>query len=263
MGLSLLCGMFNLRLGHWWGSGTEPNQRSGAPKRQKMFQKLGHALSRGFPVQMHFLDEFFARFHGTARRNWYLTDGGHFENTGCYELVRRRVPFIIVLDNGEDPAYQFEDVSALVRKARLDFGAEIRFLGEDEMKNLSDQLRPLFGPLSSLAAMRSNGNTTEWSRSCAALATVTYADQPAGPSSVILLIKPVMRGDEPQDVLQYALAHRPFPQQPSANQFFDEAQWESYRKLGEHIGNKVFGPCLAGASRGTWLPRSFDPAPFL
>src|SRR5207247_5742670 len=53
-------------------------------------------------------------------------DGGHFDNTGVYELVRRRVGVIVLCDNGCDPDYRFDDLGNLARKLRTDFGAELR-----------------------------------------------------------------------------------------------------------------------------------------
>ena len=67
------------------------------------FFELGsRLLAKVLPVQMCLLTEFFGRFHGPARRHWYLSDGGHFENTGCFELIRRRVPFIVCSDAAQD-----------------------------------------------------------------------------------------------------------------------------------------------------------------
>lgn len=57
--------------------------------------------------------------------------------------------------------------------------------------------------------------------------------------SSLVLAKPTLVGDEPEDVTNYAKTHETFPQEPTSDQFFDEAQWESYRKLGEHIGTKL------------------------
>ncbi|MBI2537923.1 MAG: hypothetical protein HYW06_13380, partial [Gemmatimonadetes bacterium] len=59
-----------------------------------------------------------------------------------------------------------------------------------------------------------------------------------------------LTGDEPVDVAQYQADHPRFPQETTLDQFFDEAQWESYRCLGEHIGSQVFQ--RGGA--GTWSP---------
>jgi len=81
------------------------------------------------------------------------------------------------------------------------------------------------------------------------LARVDYPDDeqlgPGFPSkdgkahSLLVILKPTLTGDEPLDVLQYAASHPTFPQEATADQFFDEAQWESYRRLGEHIGHIV------------------------
>ncbi len=66
-------------------------------------------------------------FHGT-RRGWqYLSDGGHFENTDVYELLRpeRRAALIVLCDCGCDADYRFKDLANLIRLARIDFGPEI------------------------------------------------------------------------------------------------------------------------------------------
>ena len=60
------------------------------------------------------------------------------------------------------------------------------------------------------------------------------ADPGGGDKGVLVLVKPVLTGDEPADVRHYRDTHPDFPQQPTSDQFYDEAQWESYRRLGEH-----------------------------
>jgi len=67
------------------------------------------------------------RFHGQSAASWYLSDGGHFDNTGVHALLRRQLDFIILADCGADPQYQFGDLENLVRKARIDFGTDIEF----------------------------------------------------------------------------------------------------------------------------------------
>jgi hypothetical protein len=121
---SLLLTVFNLRLGRWWDSGVDRHARTGAklPGRR--------TLAERFPAYEALVREAAARFSGVARRSWYLSDGGHFDNTACYELLRRRLPLIMCCDAGADPEYLFEDVGNLVRIARVDFGAEIRFLDD-------------------------------------------------------------------------------------------------------------------------------------
>ena len=54
------------------------------------------------------------------------------------------------------------------------------------------------------------------------------------------MVKPTILGDEPIDVVEYAATHPLFPLEPTADQFFDEAQWASYRHLGYRMGSTLF-----------------------
>jgi hypothetical protein len=245
LGLSLLLGLANVRLGYWWHCGVDPRGRPGFAKKS-LFVRVGELLSRLAPVQAFLLDELLARFHGTARARWYLSDGGHFENTGAYELLRRRLPFVVVLDDGQDDDYTFADLANLVRKARTDFGAEIVLFTEEEISRyVSPELAPCFGTPASFRA-------EPFRQPHALLARVYYDDRACArpPGSVILFLKPSLSGDEPHDVREYKSSRPHFPQEPTIDQFFDEAQWESYRRLGEHIALKLF----AAPADGGWSP---------
>jgi hypothetical protein len=207
---------------------------------QTLPRRIGERLSRIAPVYSYLLDEILARFHGPLRRFWYLSDGGHFENTGCYELIRRRVPLIICCDCGADPGYCYDDLANLVRRVRVDLGAEIRFLDLPERA-----LSPVVGPLSAIGHSRSRrarvatgraGRTFE--RAHCALAIIRYTGRP-DTCSLLILVKPGLSGDEPVDLMSYSAAHRSFPQESTVDQVFDEAQWESYRKLGVHIAESL------------------------
>ncbi len=73
-----------------------------------------------------FIDEAFGLTNDT--NTWvYLSDGGHFENLGLYEMVLRRCKVIIVSDAGADPTYIYEDLGNAVRKIRVDLGIAIEF----------------------------------------------------------------------------------------------------------------------------------------
>jgi hypothetical protein len=279
LGLSLLLGLANVRLGYWWDSGI-PAGSCPATKRPNFLELGSRILSRVLPVQTYLLNEFFARFHGPARRHWYLSDGGHFENTACYELVRRRIPFIICSDAGQDPRYEFADLANLVRKGRTDFGAEIQIvrratdLATDDpgvrfpMPKLEEIVHPDlldvigtpddFLPLLETADAASDAEPVErrdrYAKKHAVLARIHYLDNDE--FAWLLMVKPSLMGDEPADVIQYQRTHSLFPQEPTSDQYFDEAQWESYRKLGEHIGNELFTPPTGAIKEGdaTWSP---------
>ncbi|HEX3127314.1 MAG TPA: hypothetical protein VH394_08295 [Thermoanaerobaculia bacterium] len=251
LGLSLLAGLANVRIGRWWNSGV----RRGRRPHTLLSTWMESALAKIFPVQIYLLDEFFARFPGTARRHWYLTDGGHFENMGGYELIRRRLPRIIIVDAEQDTDSTFEGLASLVLKARLDFGAEIELLDEKGLENLKEEKdpwlqallarKPCLGTLDQLRRGRWEDNKlveadrNGKSLAHAALARVSYRFPEQEPSW-LLYIKPTLTGDEPADVVKYHSAHADFPHESTGDQFFDESQWESYRKLGEHIGSLLF-----------------------
>jgi len=55
----------------------------------------------------------------------YLSDGGHFENLGLYEMIRRRCRIAVLSDAGCDPQFNFEDLGNAVRKIYIDFGVSV------------------------------------------------------------------------------------------------------------------------------------------
>ncbi len=245
LGTSLLTTMFNLRLGVWWDSGIEPSEREKSAKPRGVVRKVGRRLTRSFPVYGLLFDELLAHFHGTARRSWYLSDGGHYENTGCYELVRRRVPMIVCCDNGGDPDYAASDLANLVRLVRVDFHAEIEFLDNEMLQAvLAPAVRPYFGTLEDLRSTGWRDSPSDGrARAHAAIARIHYVDNDhpeREEHGILLVIKPTLCGEEPLDVRYYKQAHDTFPQESTADQFFDDAQWEAYRRLGEHIGDCLF-----------------------
>lgn len=257
MALSLLTGFGNIRLGYWWDSGVVPNERSQKHK-HSVSQKLCSLFTGVFKVQSHLFDEYTSRYHGAARKHWYLSDGGHFENMGGYELIRRRLRLIIIIDAEADPDYRFAGMANLIRKARIDFRAEIKFLEACEL----DQMMPggihCFSTLEKISrgshreekppsvhpgeAKKQSIDPLDQGRYAlahAAIARISYDNRDQA-ESCLIYIKPTLTGDEQLDVLQYQMENPSFPQQPSVEHHFDEAQWESYRALGEHIAKQVF-----------------------
>lgn len=245
LGASLLTLLLNLRLGYWWHSGVDVYRRHVGPRR--LPDRIIRLFARSFPVLSHFLDEATAQFYGTARRQWYLSDGGHFENTACYELIRRRLPLIICCDAGADVGYGFADLANLVRLARIDFGADIQFLLREQYESsLHASVKPYFGELEELKRIDFRAERSDRTRQPhAAIARIRYAaraSESKAPEGWLIVLKPTLCGDEPLDVRQYAEQNPEFPQQSTGDQSFDEAQWESYRRLGEHIAERVLAP---------------------
>ncbi|MNT19692.1 hypothetical protein D3C72_1549600 [compost metagenome] len=191
-----------------------------------------------FRTQYYLGCELAARFHGT-RRGWqYLSDGGHFENTAVYELLRpeRRVALIVLCDCGCDADYRFKDLANLIRLARIDFGLEIVV---DTAAASDPVLKTVFGTLDDFAADASPESRTKVGLLLNAYVAGQGGAPDAPPVTRIILLKPRLTPTAPADVRQYGAVHRDFPQQGTADQFFDEAQWESYRALGFDIGRRI------------------------
>ena len=267
LGTSLLCGLFNVRLGYWWKNEFSRRHTQTGPL--------------GLPLQTYLLDELTGSFRLENRDRWYLSDGGHFENTAAYELIRRQAPFIIISDAGADPEGNLDDVANLVRRARLDFGAEIEFFDDSQLLASVDAafLAPCViwragsatgsatahghddeppakaGRLGVLEDLRTYRPAPEGPRRVRAHATLAWVRYPNARKSLLLLVKPGITEDLPPDLLNYQRANPDFPQQSTLDQFFDEAQWESYRKLGERIAAALFAPASSGA--GKWSPHQF------
>ena len=120
----------------------------------------------------------------------------------------------------------FEDLGNAIRKCRIDLGVDIEI---------------------DVGALKPIGDKRLGLHYCA-LGLVRYdRNLPTGGVGYLLYIKAGMCGDEPQDVVQYRSEHPEFPHQPTADQFFDEPQFESYRRLGLHIGDTLFGSACARA----------------
>jgi hypothetical protein len=245
---ALLFTLANLRLGYWWNSGLNLSERRDVPFHRGIWRRFINWMADVFSAQTRFLAELTARFAGPWERYWNLSDGGHFENTGAYELLRRRVPFVILCDAGQDPQHQGSNLAQLVRLARVDLGAEFTEVGNDKANLLKvkvpQDVVAYLGSLSDLLPLPGALPTKH-----AALYLVRYPQGTKNPDgdpwlkrshTWLLYIKATRTGDETADIRNYAALHPDFPNETTLDQVFDEPQWESYRKLGEHIGSQLF-----------------------
>lgn len=196
-----------IRLGYWRDGGSE--------------NKRCNWIARHFPKYNYLLCELFAHLPGNNERVQYLSDGGHSENTGAYPLLASGCQLIVLADCGADPLYRFDDLENLIRRARVDLGVDIRFVTPDPSM-------PALGTLNDVAAPDKNA--------CLAAATILY---PTGDTGMLILVKPNIASDLPEDVYNYSRDNPSFPQQTTADQIFGEDQWESYYALGEHIGSSL------------------------
>lgn len=229
--LALFMGLCNVRLGFWWDSGIKATERPGRFP-ANVWRRIKELPGTIFRAQQLLLSEWRGRFDGPSQEFWNLSDGGHFDNTATYELIRRKVPFIICTDATGDPDYIYEEMACLGRTVRVDFDAEIEWQTNPSALNLPEPAASWIdldqiGTLDDLKGNAANGGP---GKKYAALARVRYND--GSSASWLLLIKASLIGSESRDVRHYAAANKQFPQDPTGDQVYDDAQWESYRNLG-------------------------------
>jgi hypothetical protein len=147
-----------------------------------------------------------------------VSDGGHTgDNVGIYPLLERRCQVIIASDAEADPAIAFGSLTEAMRHAYVDLGIDIDI-------DLS---------------MITPDATTGLSKSHCAIGRIRYPECPHRPSWLIYM-KNSMTGNEPAPILNYKKTSPVFPHESTADQFFDDAQFESYRALGDHIAEETF-----------------------
>jgi Patatin-like phospholipase len=196
--LAFLMTLFNVRLGWWLGNpGVAGNKtyRRRNPRSSILpfiYEATGNSNDR-YPYV-------------------YLSDGGHFENLALYEMVLRRTHRIVVSDAGADPKYIYDDLGNAVRKIRIDLGIPI-----------------------DITHMGIIPPTEKKPGKYCAVGKIRYStvDGPDAEEGQLLYIKPVVYSDEgPRDVLNYSKNSADFPHESTADQWFSESQFESYRRLG-------------------------------
>jgi len=212
----LLLGLLNIRLGYW---AFHPRQKPLNKWQRMAIKSPGSWSVIKELIGLYTLDGEFIN----------LSDGGHFDNIGVYELLRRRCKYIIVGDAEADPEMRFQALSYIIRLARIDFGIDIDI-------DVSD-------------IQREKG--TGFSRNHCAVGIINYPaidgmDEEVG---YLLYCKSSLTGNEPQHLHEYRTKHPQFPHQTTADQWFDEQQFEAYRELGYQVGKKAFKPATYNACR--------------
>jgi hypothetical protein len=201
--LAFLMTVFNARLG-WW-------------------LKNPSCVSKYLPDWMAsglwwLLAELFSQTRSTSRYV-NLADGGFFDNLGIYELVKRRCSVIVACDAEADGDLTFGGLGNAIRKIRSDLGIDVKL-----------DIEPI--------KQRGDDGFSVWH---CAVGTIYYDKvDPGKPNGTIIYIKSSLTGDEPEDVMAYSEDHGSFPHESTADQWFDESQFESYRQLGFHVAKELF-----------------------
>ncbi|MGC2108210.1 MAG: patatin-like phospholipase family protein [Candidatus Korobacteraceae bacterium] len=168
----------------------------------------------------------------------YLSDGGHFDNMGLYELVRRRCYRILICDGEEDENYVFEGLGMAIRKCRIDFGVEIQLSDLKELRlNKKTRCSSAHFATGTIRYPEAGGGGPEWKDG-----EIIYLKSSLTGTAKYLApgeTKPTTLCTEPADILNYKLQHPNFPHDTTLNQWFTESQFESYRRLGCHVVEEI------------------------
>jgi Patatin-like phospholipase len=209
--LSFWLALLNIRLAYWLRKpGTNP-WLSGAPGLGCLLREMLGTSDETLP--------------------WLnISDGGHIENLGVYELLRRRCKYIIAIDGEQDPKMTFHGLTTLQRLAAIDFGVRID-IDLDDLRL----------------------NTQGLSRSHFRFCRIRYPKEGRESEDLfgyLLYVKLSLTGNEGEFIRRYRLDEPVFPHHSTADQFFSEAQFEAYRSLGEHVGDKLFLRSIIGDLAG-------------
>ena len=245
--------LLNARLGYWIDNPRFLRTTEHPDKSLKTISPLPKHLATnstrpGKGGGVYLFDEMFGRLSEETARI-YLTDGGHIDNLGVYELLRRRCQLIIVVDAEADPLLTFGALVSVERYARIDLGIRITL------------------PWVSIQKMSLAHSGANWGTSDSvngphvALGVIDYGEGEG--EGLLLYIKSSLSGDENDYVLDYARRNASFPHETTGDQFFGEEQFEAYRALGFHITQRVLSgddPVSFGDPATTEvIPRSDDP----
>lgn len=209
-------------------NGEEPDRPGEHPFRRiprplhllrEAFSKTGKSVERPDPKRL-----------SHQRGFVFLTDGGHIDNLGIYELLRRRCKLIIAIDGEADPDYDSGSLVQVERFARIDMNVLIRMNWEPigiRTRAITDEIK--------------KGELKEKAGPHVALGSISYPPLTEGgarETGALIYIKASMSGDEIDYVIAYKRANPDFPHETTMDQLFTEEQFEAYRALGEHIARR-------------------------
>jgi patatin-like phospholipase len=230
--LSPTIAFLNVRLGHWLRHPIGIVQHTGSSRFGRWWKRK--------PGPVYLLKEAFFKSGATITDPTteapissgfvFLTDGGHIENLGVYELLRRRCAVIIAVDGEADPDLSGSSLVQLERYSRIDLGTHILM----DWKPIGERSR-------SVSENVKNNVNSIAAGPHVALGRIDYppvagnSDREAG---VLVYIKASLSGDENDYIMAYKAAHPSFPHETTLDQLFSEEQFECYRALGEHIGRR-------------------------
>jgi len=207
-----LMAMMNIRLGVWIRNPEKRSEASG-PTGDGRLRKVARSLVRRWrePGALYVLKEGLGLVNADDPYI-YVSDGGHWENLGLTELLRKECTHVIVVDASGDPG--LGDVGRAMSVARAELGVEFEL---DPRKTL--------------------GKDKDLAASPVVEGSFTY---PGGKAvGEIYYCRSVLWQDAPSDLHLFAAQDTRFPNHPTSNQFLSGDLFDAYRGLGWAAGKKL------------------------
>lgn len=205
-GGALALTLFNARLGYWLFN----------PGKQRRAMSFGHVGPR------HLLAEALALLDENSPYV-NVSDGGHLENLGIHELVRRRCRLIVCGDAEMDADMTFGGLADAIRMVQIDMGIKIEI-----------DLEPL---------RRGDDGLSDQHY---ALGRIHYSEDFVGD---LVYLKSSTTHEQETHERTYRSRHPTFPHEATSDQDFQEDQFEAYRALGYKVANSALrdDPKLPGS----------------
>lgn len=214
--LRFLMALANVRLGVW-----VPNPRRIGTFEQSELQAKDRRLRPSpypRPRASYLLRELLG-FNSIDSKYLYVTDGGHYENLGLVELLRRGCTEIYVFDASNDDFGAFGDAVAL---ARSELGVELNV---------------------DYSALKPEGKPLVSATDCI---TTKFTFPPSGATAApvggtLHYARLTMTAQAPADVKAYAAQDDRFPHDPTTDQLYTDQRFEAYRALGARAARTALG----------------------
>ena len=231
--LRFLLTMFNIRLGVWI-----PN-----PNRLAEFElRNGSGWRRLWmrPRVKYLLSEMIGR-NRLESKFLYVTDGGHYENLGLVELIRRRCRYIWCVDASGESQDGFSTIAGAVALAFNELGIRIDIDPEADM-----------APDPTVTQERVKIGKKPVVRSTFCTGIIHYSDA-ADDIGRLVIIKTGVPADAPEDVMSFYEQNAKFPCDSTVDQLYTADRFDAYRSLGAFS----FGQAYAHMGPGFEAYRNF------
>ena len=217
--------LLNIRLGYWLRNPTRVKEAGPANRSSTSLFSRVRRRHNVF-ANYYFLLELFGLLNEKLK-SVYLTDGGHIENLGVYELLKRRCRVIIVIDAVADQEMAFGSLNTMERYARIDLGVRID-LPWQELTNVARKISK---------TIDDTGDCPKLAGPHCAIGEIEY---PGNRRGVLIYVKSSLTGDENDYIFHYKRRYSQFPHETTLDQMFSEEQFEAYRALGFHAVYNLF-----------------------